>query len=78
MAGELFERSDELTLCLPGMGQERCEIIIRTFRNDICVSRDTYRRAIPWRDTISAEKQDMFGEIIESFIYQLVRYIIHA
>lgn len=57
MAGELFELgSDELTLCLPGMGQERCEIIIRAFRNVICVFRDTHRRAIPWRDTISKEK----------------------
>lgn len=62
MAGELFELgSDELTLCLPGMGQERCEIIIRAFRNVICVFRDTHRRAIPWRDTISKEKQGIFG-----------------
>lgn len=53
MAGELFGRSHELTLCLSGMGEERCEIIIR---NDICAFRDTHRRAMPRRDTISMEK----------------------
>lgn len=53
MAGELFGRSHELTLCSSGMGEERCEIIIR---NDICAFRDTHRRAMPRRDTISMEK----------------------
>ena len=47
MARKLPEQSHELTLCLSGMGQERREIIIRTFRDDTCILHGAHRHMIP-------------------------------